>query len=144
DGSCCNPQQVSKSGLCCPAGKKPDPTGKQDCLDTCNGTLINGQCCPPGQATAPGPRQMCCPAGQKPDDKYHTTCVSSTPLNAVPVPAMPSCPADYSALPDGSCCRSSSMTKTGKCCGDGSWVSGDGNSCETLREKKKGGHPVPV
>ena len=131
-GSCCDRHQVSRSGFCCPSGQPPDPTGKQDCKmvpPSCDGTIIiSGECCPPGQATAAGPRQICCPAGQKPDDKTHTQCVSPTAA----------CAAGFSPMPDGNCCKTSLLTASGQCCTGGSWVSGDRSHCESLREKKCG------
>ncbi len=129
DGSCCAPDQVTSTGLCCPADRKPNKAGTcgtltgTPALPECQGTMIDGQCCPSGQATKAGPSQTCCPDGLKPDPRYQSTCMP--PQNAQPA----DCPKSYAMSASGSCCRASLLTSLGQCCTDGAIPSKDGASC---------------
>lgn len=130
DGSCCAPDQVTSTGICCPAGRKPNKAGTcgtlsgTPALAECQGTMIDDQCCPSGQATKTGPNQTCCPDGLKPDPQYQSTCVP--PSKAPPAAE---CSKGYSMSAIGTCCRSSLLTSLGQCCTDGTHPGKDGTAC---------------
>lgn len=132
DGSCCAPDQVTSTGVCCPAGRKPNKMGTcgtltgTPALPECQGTMIDGQCCPSGQATKAGPSQTCCPEGLRPDPRYSSTCV---PPGQGPPAA--DCASGYTPSASGSCCRRALLTSLGQCCSEGTIPSKDGASCMT-------------
>lgn len=130
DGSCCAPDQVTSTGICCPAGQKPNKAGTcgmlsgTPALPECQGTMIDGQCCPSGQATQAGPNQTCCPDGLKPDPRYKSTCVPTSQP-----PSVAECPKGYELSASGSCCRAGLLTSLGQCCTSGTYPGKEGASC---------------
>jgi len=130
DGSCCAPNMVTSTGVCCPAGQAPNKSGTCGALEgtpllpSCSGDMVDGQCCPAGQATKAGKRQTCCPDGLKPDPRYGSTCVPSSPQTAAPP-----CEAGTAMSAAGVCCGTSSLTVVGQCCSGGTAPGPDRSSC---------------
>jgi hypothetical protein len=120
DGSCCAPDQVTSTGVCCPAEQLPDPKNRQACAPTtaCNlpSILVPGGCCPSSRIyrDASG-RQQCCPQDV---NQASGRCEPTRPRQV--------CATGYTEMPDGSCCNNH-------------LVSADGRSCGT-----RAGRPVPV
>ena len=139
DGVCCLASQLTAGGQCCPADQSPSGPAKTSCAPThtagppatppsdnggptgkvccASGSVpvAAGGCCALAQLTGTG---VCCPAGQTPDPKRPGRCgpPTATPVLVKETPPQPACAAGFSEMPDGSCCRTSNVSKDGLRC----------------------------
>ena len=139
DGVCCLASQLTAGGQCCPADQSPSGPAKTNCAAThtagppatppsgnggstgkvccASGSVpvAAGGCCALAQLTGTG---VCCPAGQTPDPKRPGRCgaPTGTPVLVKETPPQPACAAGFSEMPDGSCCKTSNLSKDGLRC----------------------------
>jgi hypothetical protein len=109
NGSCCAPDQVTATGLCCPTEQKPTPD-RRSCVPTTACTLpammVSGTCCPASRTykDADG-RLQCCPQDV---DQRSGRCNATQPRQ--------SCAAGYTEMPGGSCCINRLVSENGTIC----------------------------
>ena len=131
DGTCCSIDLLTRSGVCCPEGRPPE-AGGTSCgpgpapQQVCQGTMINGECCPPGQATPAGPNQKCCPPRSRPDLVARLGCA---PLPTEREQPTQCCSAGLIPARNGSCCAPDLLIRTGTCCPEGQRPDADGLNC---------------
>ena len=112
DGSCCAADQVTSSGVCCPAGQKPDPKNRNTCVPTTQcaprEAMVNGACCLQSKvySDASGAKQCC------PQDVNQATGQCA----AVNIQVPPQCAAGYTQMSDRSCCLNVLVSPDRKTC----------------------------
>ena len=111
---CCAPDQVTATGVCCPAGQTPDPKNRRACVpqNTCGERheLVNGSCCMVGHIYKDaGGAAQCCPSVV---DPAKNVCEAPQPQQMIQSP----CPAGSRLLSGGTCCPANRIGVDGKSC----------------------------
>jgi hypothetical protein len=110
-GVCCATNQVTSTGICCPAGQQPDPKDRRSCvrISTCGPreTMVNGECCSNSHLykDAAGHAQCC---GQV-VDPLANVCPGTT------LREVPQCFPGYTRTSDGTCCADHLVMLDGRC-----------------------------
>jgi hypothetical protein len=99
DGQCCLASQMTKRGVCCPAGQRPDARGEQ-CVGQFVPVIPQRETCGPDQT---GVWPNCCPIGQYWDGKR---CITPPPRQ---------CPPDSIGTPPECRCRPPLIGIPGSC-----------------------------
>ncbi len=107
DGQCCLASQMTKRGVCCPAGQRPDASGEQ-CVGQFVPLIPVQPICDPSRRLANG---VCCPAGTTPNNRQ-LTCDPVTP-------------------PPETCVRSQRLV-TGECCTAGTQPDAARKTCVSV------------
>lgn len=111
---CCAPEQVTSTGVCCPAGQAPDPKNRRACVpqNTCGErqAMVNGSCCMVSHIYKDaGGALQCCPTLV---DPAKNVCEVPQPQQMIQSP----CPPGSRLLDGGTCCPLPRVSADGKSC----------------------------
>lgn len=117
--TCCLANQMTATGICCPAGQAPSGPNKSQCHPIHTPLPPGLQCCPAGQVQAADGiccpvnlltnTGICCPAGNPPDPNNRNDCPAK-------IQSLSVCAPGYTRMPDGSCCNNRFVDADHKTC----------------------------